>query len=431
MKAGRWVLIVCLGVSLAPGAAAQAAEGAAPILSLRQIEAEALKSNADVGLAAQRVSVAKSRVAGAGALDDPMFTYRDWGTPLERPWDLNQAQQMFMIERTLSLGGKRGLRTNLAQGEAAAEGFAARATEAEVLVRVRKAFFDYLRTADELRIHNDLRQLATQALETARIKYTVGQVPQQDVLKAQIVLTRLEEHLISVQQDADLARAALNTLMGRDPASPLQIEGSYSTSVAIPALAELQALAVLHRPELLQSTAETGTREQQVALARKGYIPDVTVGGGYMLNPPGSMARNNYMAEVSVSLPWLNRSKHDSEIAEAVAMRNAAKAEYQSRKNAVFLEIQEAAIRASSAQRTAELYRTSLMPQVRAGFDAASVAYQHDRTDFLNLIESQNMMLDVESAYYRSAAELNSRLAELERAIGTALPGRDGAGPTE
>src|SRR5512140_1884860 len=166
MTAGRWVLIVCLGVSLAPGAAAQTVEGAAPVLSLRQIEAEALKSNADVGLAAQRVSVAKSRVAGAGALDDPMFTYRDWGTPLERPWDRKRAQQMFMIERTWALGGKRALRTNLAQGEAEAEGFAARATEAEVLVRVRKAFFDYLRTADELRIHNDLRQLATQALET-------------------------------------------------------------------------------------------------------------------------------------------------------------------------------------------------------------------------------------------------------------------------
>ncbi len=36
-----------------------------------------------------------------------------------------------------------------------------------------------------------------------------------------------------------------------------------------------------------------------------------------MLMPAGSEFRNNYMAEVTVSLPWLNRRKHDSEIREA------------------------------------------------------------------------------------------------------------------
>ena len=73
----------------------------------------------------------------------------------------------------------------------------------------------------------------------------------------------------------------------------------------------------------------------------------------------------------------------------------------------------------------AVLDRDTLMPQVQTAFRSAAAAYEHDRTDFLNLIDSQNMMLEVQSAYYRSAAELNSRLAELERAIGTALPGRD------
>ena len=58
---------------------------------------------------------------------------------------------------------------------------------------------------DELRIHDEHVAIARQAVEAARIKYTVGKVPQQDILKAQVELTRLAEHMIHFEQDADMA----------------------------------------------------------------------------------------------------------------------------------------------------------------------------------------------------------------------------------
>lgn len=55
-------------------------------------------------------------------------------------------------------------------------------------------------------------------------------------------------------------------------------------------------------------------------------------------------------------------------------------------------------------------------------------AYQADRTDFLNLLDSQNTTLDVELAYFRFASELESNLADLERATGAPL-NRQAASP--
>ncbi|HVP44339.1 MAG TPA: TolC family protein, partial [Terriglobales bacterium] len=295
-------------------------------------------------------------------------------------------------------------------------------------VRVRKTFYDLLRNADELRIHDEQLLLTRQGLDSARIKYTVGRVPQQDVLKAQIAITRLEEHLIMLEEQGEMARASLNTLMGRDPASPLEIAGRYPTVAEIPSLAKLEQLAVENRPELRAYAAQQKVAEARANLAGKTYTPDYTVGLGYMLMPEGSVTRNNYMAEFTVNLPWLNRRKHEAEIGEAKAMTETARAEYEMRRVAVSLEIQEALIKVRSAQRTLELYRDTLRPQAEATFRAAAAAYQHDRTDFLNLVDSQNMMLDVQSSYYRTAAELDSRIAVLERAIGTALPGRQSAG---
>lgn len=87
----------------------------------------------------------------------------------------------------------------------------------------------------------------------------------------------------------------------------------------------------------------------------------------------------------------------------------------------IFQEIQEALIRVNSAARLIELYRDTLRPQAQATLRAASAAYQTGQTDFLNLIDSQNTMLEVEYAYYRSVSEFDSRIADLERAIGAPL----------
>jgi outer membrane protein TolC len=128
------------------------------------------------------------------------------------------------------------------------------------------------------------------------------------------------------------------------------------------------------------------------------------------------------MAELSVTLPWLNRGRHDAEIAEANAMVAARRADYESRRAAIFTEIQESLVRARVAQRLVGLYGDTLRPQSKAVLKATIAAYQADRTDFLNLLDSQNTTLDVELNYIRAVSELETRLADLERAVGAPLP---------
>ena len=48
-----------------------------------------------------------------------------------------------------------------------------------------------------------------------------------------------------------------------------------------------------------------------------------------------------------------------------------------------FLEIQQALIHARAAERRLKLYCDTLKPQAEAALKSATVADQHDRTDFL------------------------------------------------
>ncbi len=389
--------------------------------TLAELQELAMRNNPEIRIAVRRLSVAESRVSGAGALDDPTFMYRDWGTPLQKPWDLNYAQNMFMYSQTLPGRGKRGLRTEIAGKEVEVAEAELEAVRRDVSTRVSRAFYDLLRNNDELRIHDEQVTLARQALETARIKYTVGRVPQQDVLKAQVALSRLVEHLNMLGENGELARANLNSLTGRDPSQPLEVVGQYSLPTHLPSLAELEKIAIDSRPELAAYTKAIERSEAKIRLAQKSYTPDYTVGGGYMLLPTGSTYRNNYMAEFSFTLPWLNRRKHDAEISEAQALNLEQRAEYDNERALVFLQIQEALVKARSAYRNLSVYRDTLKPQVEATLKAAVTAYKNDRTDFLNLLDSQNMTLDVESSFFKSAAEFEARLADLERAVGAPI----------
>jgi outer membrane protein, heavy metal efflux system len=335
---------------------------------------------------------------------------------------VNQTQHMFMLSQTFPGAGKRELRFEAASQAVDVAEAQLEATNLDVMARVRGAFYELLRNQDELRLHDEQIELARQAVAAARIKYTVGRVPQQDVLKAQIAVTKLADHLAMFLQDGDLARARLNTLMGRDPSDALEVGGGYAPPGGLPAIAELKQIALDHRPELKANAAATKRLETNVRLAEKNYKPDVSVGAGYMLMPSGSTNRNAYMAELSFNLPWLNRSKHDAEITEAQSEVNVQRAELSAQEAIVFQEIQEALIRANTAARLVEIYRDTLRPQAQATLRAASAAYQTDQTDFLNLIDSQNTALDVEYSYYRALADFDSRVVDIERAIGAPLP---------
>ncbi len=393
-----------------------------PPRSLAELEEAALQNNPEIRLAARQVVLAESRVGAAGALDDAQFMYRGWQVPLEAPWDFNRAMNMFMFSQPLPGRGKRALRSDIATQAVASAKALLEAKRREVAARVRSAYYDLLLSGDEIRLHHEQVALARQALESARIRYTVGRVPQQDVLKAQIALTRLVGHLIEFEQAGLLARATLNTLMGRLPDASLEVGGDYHAPSALPSLTELERIAIARRPELIAAQSEIKRDELAAQLARKAYTPDFTVSAGYMLLPSGSPVRNNYMAELTVSLPWLNRRKHDSEISQARAEAELQRAEYDGLRAVVLHQIQEALVRAQSAKRLADLYKSTLRPQAQATFKAANAAYQTDRTDFLNLLDSQNTMLEVEYAYYRALAEFERRLADLELAVGAVVP---------
>jgi outer membrane protein, heavy metal efflux system len=395
--------------------------GRGPTFDLEQVEEIALTANPEIHVALRKLEVVEAHVLSAGALDDPMLGYRGWGVPLKQPWNYNAGQNMFMVSQTFAGSGKRGLRTSVAKGDVVEAKAALEATRLDIRIRVRKAFYDLLRAEDGLQIHDQHVDIAQQAVAAAKIKYSVGKVPQQDVLKAEMSMTRLAEHLIHFELDTDLARARLNTLLGRDPSAPIDVRGEHTLSTQLPSIETLEKTALQSRPDLLQMQAALDKSHTEEALAKKAYSPDFTVSAGYMLMPSGSEFRNNYMVEGSINLPWLNRRKHDAEIAESKVKTTVQDAELVALRNNAFGQIQEALVEARAAQKLANVYQQSLLPQAEATLHSTVIAYENNRTEFLDLLDSQMTVIDLDLSYLQARADFDVRLADLELAVGAPI----------
>lgn len=390
-------------------------------LSADDAVAEALQANPEIRAAVRRLSLAQLKAGTARSLDDPMLMMRDWDTPLRKPWDLNQAQLMVSLQQTFPNRQKRDLRAKLAEDDAGVAAIDLETLRQGVSAEVRKLCAELMRNADEMKVQDRQASLLKEALAAALAQYTTGKVPQADVLRAQMALTRLNEHLIELEEERDNARAQLNALRGHSPDESIEIAGSYSSPASLPAIEELERIAIEHRPELAGLRAQIAKSRDEGKLTRLAMKPDFTVGLGYMLMPAGSMARNAYMAELSMNLPQLNRERHDGEAKQADAAADVSQAELDARASTVFLEVRLAQIELLAAEKRVKLYRDTLLPQAEASFKASTAAYQNNRAEFMSLIDAQNLLLDIQTAYYKASAATDEGAAQLERAIGAPI----------
>lgn len=158
----------------------------------------------------------------------------------------------------------------------------------------------------------------------------------------------------------------------------------------------------------------------------KESSPDYTLGVEYRdFRHAGDMV----MIQVGIELPvW--RSKYGAAVREAGKMRTASLAARQATERKIALDVQDASFKLLTAQRTLELYRTELIPQAKARFNASEAAYRTGQTDFTDLLESQRFLLSTRIMAAMAAGNLGMQSARLERAVGWDLKTVVSPGPS-
>ncbi len=414
------VLILVAGISVV--GMGEAVAGADEILRLQPLIQEALTVNPEIRAEERKWDAARERPPQEGSLDDPMLNFEVENLPT-RSFGFTRddmTMKKLSVSQAFPYFGKLDLRSEMAQREANAIGLAYRDKRNEIVRRVKEVFYELYAIERSLEIVENNHELLKQFVKIAETKYSVGKGVQQDVLKAQVELSKLLDEQIRLDQSRQAAGARLNAILNRAPQAPLGRTEEVSMTEAPMELTELQAKALENRPLLKGLQEEVERSKAANALARKRYFPDLTMSLGYAFREDSAMVRRSdfFSAGVSINLPLYFRTKQNRQVAETSALINAAREHYQAAKNEVVSMVKELVADIEKGRKLIDLLETGLIPQARLSLDSAVSGYQVGKVDFLTLLDNRVTLFNFEKEYYRSMGEYQISLARLEWVVG-------------
>jgi len=388
-------------------------------LVLPDLIQEALARNPELVAARKQWEVATNRIAQARSLDDPILSVQLWNIP--QPFKATQADNtIFGLSQSLPFPGKLALKGDVASRSAEMTEQMLRAKERELVARLKQAYYDLFLAQKAVQIHHEQVELLRQFVAIANAKFRGGMGSQADVLKAQVELSLLLQHLPVLEQRRKTGEAMLNTLLDRDPASPLDMAQEPAQLPLKESVDHLHRLALNDRPELKAAELDVQRSEQSRALAQRQYYPDFNVAFQRFQN---YQANDGFGAYVAMSIPFAfwTKPKYDAGVQEAEAAVSVAQAQQHTLENMTRFQINDLLAKLRATDQVATLYRTTILPQAEQSLESARVGYRAGKGGFLDLIDTQRAWRGFQLEYFKALVDRQHRLAELEQVVGITL----------
>lgn len=357
------------------------------------------------------------------SLPDPMLTYGYWFESVETR--VGPMNQRVGVSQKIPFFGKRSLAANKAGKEALLTMWEYQTLARDLVLRAKTAYYDLYRVDRSREILTAQLELLDPIVKTAQSRYESGKAQQQDVLKAQVATTEIQNRLLDLTQQRKTALARLNALRNAPPETELAASSSLNLP-ALPLRQQAFEVADMYRQELQAAGVAIQRDEIALALAKKNSWPDFTFGVDYtQVNPntfssPPDNGQDAVMGFVSINIPlWFGKLR--AERREAEKRLEASHAAETNAKNMVSSDVQEAWFRAQVSRDQVTLYTTSLLPRAEQTFEASRASYEAAKASFIDLLDSERALLNFRLGLVMSETDLAKALALLERAVGVDL----------
>ena len=383
---------------------------------------EALKNNPEILAYRKSAAAAQARIPWTGALPDPMIKLGAMNLPVNsfRFDQEPMAGKQIMLTQRFPFFGVLGLKSEVSRQMARMAEVQLRAKENELVREVKETVFNlgYLKQAMDLAQKN--QNVLDQFVQIATKKYEVGKGLQQDVLRAQVALSKMTEKIIILKQKERSAKVMLNTILGRAIDHPLnEVPMPVPVSVSIED-DTLFTIAEEHSPVLAMNRARIALQSAQKKLAGRSYFPHLDLSVAYTQREDmmGSTMHDFFSAQAGFSIPlWFWRNQRNK-VKEAGLRLEESWANYENTRNMIHQKIADLVILLQEKKKRIQLYREGILPQGKQSLDAATSAYAVNKVDFLTLLNNQRRLFDDEMAYERLVADHEITKAKLEEAVG-------------
>lgn len=272
--------------------------------------------------------------------------------------------------------------------------------KARVTLKVSLLWLDTFLAQQSVALIENNRHLFEQLVDVAHATYTAtsGSTRQQDVIRAELELSRLNERLSSLWQGHDTAQQALGEWLSAEQltrALPDNLQNHLQdndlTLSSVEDKQQTKARIVKH-PRVQALDRNIASIATGLELAHQQYKPNWGVNAAYAYRDdgPGGNDRADFVSmAITVDLPLFTANRQDQRVSAASHRRAAAQTERDLLLRELLSGYEQAGAQLLRLDERIKLYQQYLLPQMHDQADATLAAYTSDSGDFAEVMRAR------------------------------------------
>jgi outer membrane protein TolC len=363
-----------------------------------------------------RAAALRDRAVIAGELPDPTLRVGLNNYPIQSGNFTTEGMTNagLAIRQAFPAGKTRSISSTRYESLAGGVARSADARGRDVLMSARIGWLDAYFWAQSHELVNESRPFFADLATIARSLYAVGRKNQQDVLRAELELSRIDDRLIEIQREQARTRAVLGEWIGdvahRPPAQKLPQWND------VPPLQDLRDNLQAH-PTLLAADSQVAAMDAGVDLADQRSKPQWALDLAYSYRDgslPNGDPRSDFVTlGVTVGLPFFRKKSVDSTMSAALAELSAAESSRLRMERELVSRLAAEYSRWQDLSRRLALYEERILGQANDHAQATLLAYQNDRGDFADVMRGYIDDLNTRIEYVRLQVERAKSYAAL------------------
>lgn len=405
-------------------------------IDLRGAVATAIENNRDIRISEYSLTEAEAAVSEAAAAKNPSLGYTFTGSR-GRSTGVNSSGQKAVVAESYSngvnvtwplwTGGRvEGLISAARYQKDAAEE-AVYLAEAETKLNATSAYYQYLEAINLEDVSRESVENLSSHLTNVQQQYDAGIVAKLDVLSSNVSLANAKQAYITAKNAKDIAEANLNNIM-RIPMSTKLVPTDTNFPEPEFSITMDQALAVAdsNRWEILQAKYAYMAAKAQERVAKSGYLPTISVSGGYNWTDDDFPGFEHDGWNVSGGLSWSlwDGGATDAQIKSANAAVKAAEEMLAQTRESVELEVRQDYLNILSAKEKIRATEAAVA-EAEEAYKIATVRYKSGVGINLDVLDAQYNLNSARTNYITAMYDYNVGLATLEKALGIPAVIRD------
>ena len=285
----------------------------------------------------------------------------------------------------------------------------------KLLREVRQRYLDLYYRSNADRILQQNRTLFSDLVAITQRQYAAGRDNQHDVLRAQLELSLLDDRIMDMEQQEEVARAGLARYVVYEQASR-PLPEAFPELKGIPPRDQVRQNLPDH-PLVMIEDAAIDAGKKKVAEAEQQYKPgwsvDVTYGNRNGMNADGSGRPDMLSAMVMIDVPLFTNKRQDKKLSAARKQNLAQRFSRDDRLLELSSMLETEYSNWTRLRERLDLYRQRASLDAKANAESTLNAYQSDTADFTTLMRAQLTELNTQLDMLRIHVELAKAQARL------------------